>query len=248
MDGLEADVDFELDKKAPVKISKRAFLKIKYMTEEMGKDEAVGIIIAENLRVKDILIFEQNVSSTGCDLETSEFGDFLEKVAEEHPEKMSQIKGTWHSHNTMGCFWSHIDEDNIEHLLSNGDSIISIVSSLEPLNLLVRVDINTPFGTVTLNGVNYEIELEDEELKEEVKENIEEKINRSVMTVKGYPQSRTSVYPKNRRMSKSERQRRIRNYRGAGTIDEKIYEKMKENYDDDKDESVLNGYYGGYGR
>lgn len=127
------------------------------------------------LRVVDVRIFKQTVSGTHATLDAVALGKFYSELGKEE-EKPSDWKLWWHSHHTMGAFFSGIDTTTIEEWdtesLENNWMLSLVTTHQEDTS--VRCDIFQPIRTT----VECEIEFDygDKEIREEAKKEIEEKV------------------------------------------------------------------------
>lgn len=124
-----------------------------------------GVIILD-----DVLIPHQeanggmvNIDGKGQIALRKEFGD-----------KCERILGEWHSHHSLGCFWSGDDEKVIEDFSKPRDTTLFIVSSKG--EHLVRIEVTKPFK-VSINKVNYFVE---KDLNSELAKQLTELINTKV--------------------------------------------------------------------
>lgn len=126
--------------------------------------------------VEDIKIFKQKVSSANTHLDGVAVGKFFNEILKKG-EKMSDWKLTWHSHNTMGAFFSYTDQQTVESWdLEQEDHnwMISLVTNHKGENI-VRVDLFAPFRH-TFNDITFEVDFGDKEMKEEIIKEIKEKV------------------------------------------------------------------------
>jgi len=119
-----------------------------YDTEVAGY--LVGSIVNGNIHLEDILIPEQDTSQTSVSINPQQ----MLQLRREYPDKCSRIIGHWHSHHSMGCFWSKTDEENMEQIADPRKLFVFIVSSKG--KHLIRIEMREPIH-ISLDKVGYEI-------------------------------------------------------------------------------------------
>ena len=121
--------------------------------------------------LKDILIPNQTISGVSVQLTPKDQIDLLKKYG---PDKCKQIIGHYHSHHTMGCFWSGTDRDNMRNIMTYKDFFVFIVGSRG--NNLIKVCQTKPFpyeyNKIILNVKTVGIELMRKRVKEILDENL----------------------------------------------------------------------------
>ncbi len=129
----------------------------------------------EAFLIEDIHLLKQTCSSANTVLDDQSVGQFLTEMVVKNQDT-SKIKAWLHSHATMNCFWSTIDEDCITNL-ANSSYVISIVTNKEG-DILARIDIFKPFH-ITVNEVVVDIYYPaDESLKNTLQERVQRKGHR----------------------------------------------------------------------
>lgn len=131
-----------------------------------------GKVNEEGFYLKDLLIPNQDVSSGSVETEPKD----LVKLRKEYGNRCQDIVGNWHSHNTMGAFWSHIDEEFVEKYMQGRDMRIFIVSSTN--GHLLRVEIRKPFF-ISVDKLNFEIEHKNNKFAKELQKEINKKCTES---------------------------------------------------------------------
>ena len=160
--------------------------KMDYLSTDYTKSEIAGFVTLEkveqltdgNLRLvlDDILIPPQEASTGEVDIDGK---SQVEMFKEYGAEKCQRIIGHWHSHHTMGTFFSQTDETMMKSYSENKSFCIFIVSS-EGKHLIRMVFRNKPYE-FKIENVEYEVE-EDEAIKSEMEEEIKKKVKEPVVT------------------------------------------------------------------
>ena len=132
--------------------------------------------------IEDIHLLKQTCSSANTVLDDQSVGQFLTEMVVKNQDT-SKIKAWLHSHATMKCFWSNIDEECISNL-ANSSYLISIVTNKDG-DILARIDIFKPFH-ITVNEVVVDIYYPaDESLKKHCKKEFKEKVTESMFIPAG---------------------------------------------------------------
>jgi len=138
--------------------------------------------VFEAFLIEDIHLLKQTCSSANTVLDDQSVGKFLTEMVMTNQDT-SKIKAWIHSHASMKCFWSNIDEDCISNL-ANSSYVISIVTNKDG-DILARVDIFKPFH-ITVNEVMVDIYYPaDDTLKKHCKKEFKEKVTESVFIPAG---------------------------------------------------------------
>jgi len=82
--------------------------------------------------VTDPVIIKQEVTGSTCDLDKDELANYYCKAAKKHAKKNFRFCW-WHSHHTMGVFWSPTDVKGIDEY-SDGDFSFALVVNLKRQN------------------------------------------------------------------------------------------------------------------
>ena len=99
----------------------------------------LGDIRDKEIYLYDIIIPNQTITSSTFEISPAQQIEMLKKYGR---KKCKKIIGVWHSHCSMGCFWSAIDLDNIRNMMINRDLFVFIVSSKG--EHLIKVCIRSP--------------------------------------------------------------------------------------------------------
>lgn len=155
-----------------IKIKQSVEDKIKWLTHNYSDEISAFLTgdINENEIIIDGLLFpHQDVSSGSVEVEPKD----LIKLRKEYGDECKRIIGHWHSHNTMGAFWSSTDDTFIKEYSITKDVCLFLVTSTSGKRLLVVN--NKPFK-VTLDNLEYEVLYEDKKMEETLKNIIETKV------------------------------------------------------------------------
>lgn len=129
-----------------------------------SEDEEITIVL------NDILIPPQTASISEVDI--SDIGQVA--LRKEYGDKCLNIIGHYHSHNTMGCFFSGTDEEMMEKYSENKPFRIFIVGSegKHLIRLVLRNNFNDKNLTFKIENIKYEVEIDDTvkiEMENEIK-------------------------------------------------------------------------------
>lgn len=163
-------------------VMKRIFKdKIEWFSCNYDKEIAgwiTGTIEGNSIILEDLLIPEQEADSGGVDMT----GKQLVKLRKEYGKKCESIIGEWHSHSSMGSFWSSTDEEFIKQFSEPREICIFIVSSKETHK--IRVEIRKPF-TISLDDLEYEVE-EDDKLAKKLQKELDKKVTIPIRTQQNF--------------------------------------------------------------
>ena len=140
----------------------------------------VGGFEKDTIRITEILFPYQEVGGASVDTDAKA----LIKLRKEYGDKCLKIIGHFHSHNTMGNFWSGTDDEFISQYMEQRDKAIFLVSSKKNGHRL-RLEVRNPIS-FTMDECDYDV-VYDDELGEELQAIIDEKVTvvKPVVTVKG---------------------------------------------------------------
>jgi hypothetical protein len=110
-----------------------------------------GVIGDGEIILEDVLFPYQESGSGSAEVT----GANLVKMRKEYKDKCKKIIGEWHSHHSMGAFWSGDDDKVIEDFAEPRETTIFIVSSKG--HHLVRLEMRKPFK-LSINNLSYETE------------------------------------------------------------------------------------------
>lgn len=158
--------------KLQIVMSRKLKDKIDWLSTNYDKEIAgfiIGKIQGGSFRLEDLIVPHQEAGGGSVDI----IGKNLVKMKIEHPEECERIIGEWHSHHSMGSFYSHTDDKEfIDVWMAPRKVGIFIVSSKGKHT--IRVEIRDPFF-ISLETEDYELE-EDKSISVELKKEIETKI------------------------------------------------------------------------
>ena len=123
---------------APVLLTKLNILSSEYGIEVGGY--LIGEIKDNEIWLKDLLIPDQLISSDSVSIS----GADQIKLRRKYGDKVKEIIGHWHSHHSLGCFWSATDVADMKNTMSFRRFFVWIVSSNG--NHLIRVSQKEPFA------------------------------------------------------------------------------------------------------
>lgn len=161
--------------KPTIYIEPRAFLKLKYyIRNASGEISGLGKVkkVNGNMVVYDMMIYDQVSSSAHTELDEDKLATLMLKMIEQG-EDLSQYKLWFHSHGSMGVFWSGTDQNTIHQLSSSW--MISIVGN-KKFEFLTRLDIYDPVR-VEMDELPLQLYFSDDpELEKEIVEEIKLKV------------------------------------------------------------------------
>lgn len=128
-----------------------------------GKIEE-GKIILENL----LIPFQESGSGSA-----EVTGENQVKLRKEYKDECKKIIGEWHSHHSLGAFWSGDDEKVIKDFAEPRETTIFIVSSKG--HHLIRVEMRKPF-CLSIDNLPYETEASDSKISKLMLKEIEKKV------------------------------------------------------------------------
>lgn len=138
-----------------------------------GKIERIS---NNEIKIVDIKIFKQTVSSSETEIDEEDISSFLIELMNNN-ENPEDWKVWWHSHHTMDVFWSGTDVATINKLVASMGWVLSVVGNKRDL-LKCRLDIKEPFkmhkDDIPIVKPTF-IRIIPEDIKEEVKEKVTEK-------------------------------------------------------------------------
>jgi len=122
---------------APVLLTKLNILSSEYSMEVGGY--LTGEIKNNEIYLKDLLIPNQIISPVSVNISGQDQINLRKKFG----DKVKNIIGHWHSHASMGCFWSGTDEADMKNIMTIKNFFIWVVSSKG--NHLIRISQREPF-------------------------------------------------------------------------------------------------------
>lgn len=124
-----------------VTIEKEVYDKIRAFTEQFGQREIggwlTGSIEGSTVHVDGLLIPPQETSVGDVEIGDD---DLIMMRREYGAQVCARIIGHWHSHHTMGAFWSSTDEANMTQIMQPREKFLFIVTASQGKRELVRFD------------------------------------------------------------------------------------------------------------
>lgn len=160
---------------------------ISWLVNNYDKEVAgwiVGKIDKDGVYMEELLIPEQEVGGAHVDMSA---GNIVKMRNEYGVAKCKRIIGEWHSHNTMGAYWSSVDDDLIKQLMNQREACVFVVSSVKDGHR-VRVELREPFN-LSLDELPFRVEVDDKfkvKLEKEIKKKVTEKTYASYSGGCGY--------------------------------------------------------------
>lgn len=125
------------------KIKPEVYHKMVALAKAVNPSEVGGLLVCDiqfpKIVIEDLLIPEQVCGSGSFFADGEKMADLLEPFVETKPEVWAKAKGWWHSHGNGRTFWSPTDNKNINDLLPDFKTLISIVTNSDG-DIRVRVD------------------------------------------------------------------------------------------------------------
>lgn len=137
-------------------VTHKAYTKICAYTDLCNNEiSALGCVKIEDNKIviEDIYLFEQYVTGASTDISQKDVANFLCEYIRNGKDP-SKLKFWWHSHATMGVFWSGTDINTINRFSS--DWMISMVSNKHG-DIKLRIDMFSPFR-IYLDDVPFTVE------------------------------------------------------------------------------------------
>lgn len=128
-----------------------------------------GTIEDGKIVLEDLLIPIQESGSSSAEVT----GANQVKLRKEYKDACKKIIGEWHSHHSLGSFWSADDEKVIMDFARPRETTIFIVSSKG--HHLVRVEMRKPFK-LSIDKLSYETEVKDSKVGKLMQKEIDKKV------------------------------------------------------------------------
>lgn len=153
--------------------------KIRWFThnyeEEIGAF-LTGEVKDGNIIIDGLLFPHQDVTSGSVDTDAKN----LVRLRKEYGDECLRIIGHWHSHNTMGAFWSGTDDTFMETYSKTKDVSVFFVSSKNSRHRTAVV-LNKPFEMM-IDNLGYEVEWNNEAFEDDLRKIIKDKVERKAIT------------------------------------------------------------------
>ncbi len=114
---------------APIQLTEDLAIQLEELTEWIETEVAgflTGEIVNGIITLDGLIIPEQKVSGGDVEFEAD---DLLKLRTSMTDAEWKRVLGHWHSHNSMGCFWSPTDDELIKQFSKGRKKSIFIVSS-----------------------------------------------------------------------------------------------------------------------
>jgi len=162
-------------------IELQTYLKMKWFKNHFNQEIFAVLVVEEQddtLFVSNMLFPEQSVSGGHCKPTAAGLAKILEEM--EEPEL---ARGWFHTHGSMGLFFSGTDTTTIAKWGEGAPYLLSIVGAQSGIK--ARLDIFSPFP-MTFDDVELEVEITGNSVDDECKTIIEKKVQKTLATrVKG---------------------------------------------------------------
>jgi hypothetical protein len=130
----------------------------------------------ETIRIEDVRIFKQKVSSVEAKLDKRALGPFYDDLIK-NGEDPAMWRLHWHSHADMGVSWSGKDNETMndwDNQMKEDNWFLSLLTNHDG-EILIRLDIFAPFR-FTKNNVQFDIIFEDDELRDEIEKDVQKNV------------------------------------------------------------------------
>jgi hypothetical protein len=171
-------------------ITQYAYDWIMHATQTLKHSEIGGILVAEE-REKGFVVLDtpmlvkQSVSAGGVDYDDAHTALAIERALRDNIDPAT-LRGNWHSHNSMGCFWSQTDEEYIQKRGQEGVPWLASIVVNTKREHKARLDL---FDVPIVGHAFYpDCELEivtDDEIEKSVKAEIAEWVEEKKWTASG---------------------------------------------------------------
>lgn len=149
--------------------------RIEWLTHNYDKEISAWLTgeLKDNQVIIDGLLFpHQEVGSASVDTDTKQ----LIKLRKEYGDECKRIIGHWHSHNTMGAFFSGTDDKFMEEHTNGRELRVFLVTSTHGNK--ARLEMRKPFR-LSINDINIIQKKDNPQLEEEMNALIKEKVTES---------------------------------------------------------------------
>ena len=138
-----------------------------------------------NYELIDPVILKQTISGGNCDLDKDELAVYYTKVDQKY-NKYDYTFCWWHSHHTMGAFWSKTDTDTMEEASDSNISYSLVVSwNEDPYGHIFRVSYWKP--VVYAKDIKLEIiHKREKKIPKSIMKEVEEKCSSPIPTNSKY--------------------------------------------------------------
>ena len=179
-------------------LTKKLKDKLDYLSTKYTKSEISGFITYKEISkdengvkiiLDDLLIPPQKAHTSEVDVD----GVGQIELRKEYGDKFLNIIGHWHSHHTMGAFFSSTDETMMNSYSENKNFRLFIVSSLGKhlIRFVLKNTINEKTNEmveIKIENIEYEVEA-DESIQLEMEEEIKKKVKETEIKTQVYKSS-----------------------------------------------------------
>jgi proteasome lid subunit RPN8/RPN11 len=124
---VELEHDTNIGNKGQLEITNKAYYKMMLYTQ-LVSTEIGGILLGQTKKNKttidDVVLIEQDVSGGSVNFDQDQMAKFME----DNPDYVPMIAGWWHSHGSMGTFFSPTDDTTTREMANIAGRCIAIVS------------------------------------------------------------------------------------------------------------------------
>jgi len=147
-----------------------------YVDATTDEISGLGKVIVRNkkLYIEDIYLLKQESGGSSTELDQESVAEFMTEMMARN-EPLESLKLWWHSHGTMGVFWSGTDEDTARKF-GNGWMMSLVVNRKGEYKS--RLDVYEPVDLV-VDNIELDVALRfNEELRERIKAEVAEKVSK----------------------------------------------------------------------
>ena len=137
MSNIKMVPEFFISKNDWKKIIQYAESSYRQFKAEIGGQCVVVENAEGNFWLKDPVILKQEVSAGNCDLDEAELAMHYGKMADKYGDDVRHC--WWHSHHTMGAFWSGTDHNTIMENETDDFSVSLVVNLKQEYKLRVQM-------------------------------------------------------------------------------------------------------------
>lgn len=195
-DDEDADLGVEGTSNINLVMSKKLINKLDYLSTEYTDSEVCGFIVRRDkemvadksgiitIVLDDLLIPPQEAKTSEVDIDAKGQVDMFNEYGQ---EVVSRITAHWHSHHTMGTFFSSTDETMMKNYSENRNLCVFVVSSegKHLIRIVFRNVINNVPIEFAIENVEYEVE-GDNSVKEEMDLEISKKVKKPIAVTISY--------------------------------------------------------------
>lgn len=182
---MEVEVE-DLEIQLPYEVWVKLMTYTKLIDEEIN---GLGIVEREGSKfiIKDLVLLEQKVSSAQCDIKPDAMVSLMQEMIEAgRGEDIPKLRLWWHSHNSMGAFWSSTDDSTGKNF-AGSEFLVSIVTNHKG-EMRGKVNLYSPIDlTIDNVGITVLKPMPDPEIIEKCKEDIRQHVKKEYFSNVVYP-------------------------------------------------------------